>query len=465
MVRRNAREVWEAAKGKLQLQVNRSNYDTFIKNSFLHSHEDGLFVIGVQNNFHAQWFDQHKSRVKKALSEVLGRGVDVRVVVAQPKPVREPAPASRPIGTLPTEWPKAGAPSPAAIERAGNGARLKPASTFGTFVVGKSNRFAVAAAKALAEGGAAADRNPLFIYGAVGLGKTHLLHAIAHTAHEQGRTAIYVSAEQFLNEFVNAIRANKNDEFRQRYRSVDFLLVDDIQFIAGKEQTQEEFFHTFNDLHGDERKVVLTSDRQPRALPQFQERLRSRFEWGLTVEIQPPDYETRVAILRNKAERLQVQVPPDVLDFIAERVQDNIRELEGALNRLLHYAGVDNARLTVDLAALALNEILATGSIRSAISPQMILDAVSEYYGIEVEVIRGKKRDKETATARQVAMYLIRDIIQEPLAEIGKHFGGRHHTTVMHDCETISVQLQSNGELRRDLQEVRGSLFRQRMHA
>jgi chromosomal replication initiator protein len=393
----------------------------------------------------------------------------VRVIVAQPNPAKDaPAPV-RTIGPLPAEWPKPAAPErPAAAERPTNGTanagRLNRAHTFSTFVIGKSNQFAVAAAKSVADGAGAAQRyNPLFVYGGVGLGKTHLLHAVGHASQEQGRSVLYVSAEHFLNEFVNAIRANKNDEFRLRYRNVDLLLVDDIQVIAGKEQTQEEFFHTFNDLHGEGRQILLTSDRPPRALPQFTERLRSRFEWGLIVDIQPPDFETRVAILRNKADRMGVQVPSDVLDFIAERVQDNIRELEGALNRLLHYANVDGARLTVDLAALALNEILATGTIRSAITPQLILEAVSEYYGIDIEIIRGKKRDKETATARQVAMYLIRDIIQEPLAEIGKHFGGRHHTTVMHDCETISVQLQSNGELRRDLQEVRGTLFRQRM--
>src|SRR6266567_503248 len=340
--------------------------------------------------------------------------------------------------------------------------RLNPRYTFDAFIVGNSNRLAHAASLAVAEA-PGESYNPLFLYGGVGLGKTHLLHAIGHQGVQTGLAVLYVSSEQFTNEIINAIRYRTTEEFRAKYRSVDILLVDDIQFIAGKESTEEEFFHTFNSLHEMSKQIVICSDRPPKAIVSLEERLRSRFEWGLIADIQPPDLETRMAILRVKADLLHYRVPNDVIAFIAGRVQTNIRELEGCLNRLMAYQQLHRTDLTIDVARTAMSS-LGNDSRESNLNIRQIAQAVAEYYHISLEDMCGKQRDKHIVMPRQVAMYLMRQETKVSLFEIGQLFGGRDHSTVLHACEKIeqAVKNDINPTLRREIVAIREHLLRQR---
>jgi chromosomal replication initiator protein len=331
--------------------------------------------------------------------------------------------------------------------------RLNARYTFSTFIVGPGNQLAHAASLAVAEAPGHAY-NPLFLYGGVGLGKTHLLHAIGHTALENGMTVLYVSSETFTNEMINAIRYRTNEEFRAKYRSADVLLVDDIQFIAGKDSTEEEFFHTFNSLYESNKQIVMCSDRPPKAIISLEERLRSRFEWGLIADIQPPELETRVAILRAKADLSQRMVPDDVIQYLASRVQSNIRELEGSLNRLLAFSQLQRMPLTIDTAKAALANI-ATDARQRRVSIDDVLNAVAEYYRLSLDDLRGKQRDKHIVVPRQVAMYLMRQETEASLLEIGQSLGGRDHSTVLHGCEKISREINENTALRKEVLAIR----------
>jgi len=337
--------------------------------------------------------------------------------------------------------------------------RLNPRYTFDAFIVGNSNRLAHAASLAVAEA-PGESYNPLFLYGGVGLGKTHLLHAIGHQGVETGLAVLYVSSEQFTNEIINAIRYRTTEEFRAKYRSVDILLVDDIQFIAGKESTEEEFFHTFNSLYEMSKQIVICSDRPPKAIVSLEERLRSRFEWGLIADIQPPDLETRMAILRVKADALRYHVPNDIIAYIAGRVQTNIRELEGCLNRLMAYQQLHQTELTMDVARAAMSS-LGNDSKESHLNVQQIAQAVAEYYHITLESMCGKQRDKHIVMPRQIAMYLMRQETQASLLEIGQLFGGRDHSTVLHACEKIDRAVNINPALRREIVAIREQLLRE----
>ncbi len=336
--------------------------------------------------------------------------------------------------------------------------RLNPRYTFDAFIVGNSNRLAHAASLAVAEA-PGESYNPLFLYGGVGLGKTHLLHAIGHQGVHTGLAVLYVSSEQFTNEIVNAIRYRTTEEFRAKYRSVDILLVDDIQFIAGKESTEEEFFHTFNSLHEMSKQIVICSDRPPKAIVSLEERLRSRFEWGLIADIQPPDLETRMAILRVKADLLRYRVPDDIIAYIAGRVQTNIRELEGCLNRLMAYQQLHRTDLTMDVARAAMSS-LGNDARESRLTSKQIAEAVAEYYHISLDAMCGKQRDKHIVTPRQIAMYLMRQETQASLLEIGQLFGGRDHSTVLHACEKIERDVNLNPALRREIVAIREQLLR-----
>ena len=336
--------------------------------------------------------------------------------------------------------------------------RLNPRYTFDAFIVGGSNRLAHAASLAVAEA-PGESYNPLFLYGGVGLGKTHLLHAIGHQGVQTGLAVLYVSSEQFTNEIVNAIRYRTTEEFRAKYRSVDILLVDDIQFIAGKESTEEEFFHTFNSLHEMSKQIVICSDRPPKAIVSLEERLRSRFEWGLIADIQPPDLETRMAILRVKADLLRYRVPDDIIAYIAGRVQTNIRELEGCLNRLMAYQQLHHLDLTMEVARAAMSS-LGNDVRESRLNSKQIAQAVAEYYHISLDAMCGKQRDKHIVMPRQIAMYLIRQETQVSLLEIGQLFGGRDHSTVMHACEKIDQAVNINPTLRREIVAIREQLLR-----
>ncbi len=335
--------------------------------------------------------------------------------------------------------------------------RLNPRYTFATFIVGSGNQLAHAASQAVAEAPGLAY-NPLFLYGGVGLGKTHLLHAIGHTAIESGLVVLYVSSETFTNEIINAIRYRTTEEFRAKYRSVDVLLVDDIQFIAGKDSMEEEFFHTFNALHENSKQIVICSDRPPKAIVSLAERLRSRFEWGLIADIQPPDQETRVAILRAKADMLRRDVPDEVITFLATRVQSNIRELEGSFNRLFAVAQLQGLPLTVETAKAALASLASDGRQRR-VDISQVLDAVAEYYRLSPDDLRGKQRDKHIVVPRQIAMYLMRQETEASLLEIGQALGGRDHSTVLHGCEKIGREVNENTALRKEVVAIRQQLL------
>lgn len=331
---------------------------------------------------------------------------------------------------------------------------LNPKYTFDSFVIGNSNRFAHAASLAVAESPAKAY-NPLFIYGGVGLGKTHLMHAIGHYVLQNNGNAkvVYVSSEKFTNELINAIKDDKNEEFRTKYRSVDILLIDDIQFIAGKERTQEEFFHTFNALHDANKQIILSSDRPPKEIPTLEDRLRSRFEWGLIADIQAPDFETRMAILKKKADVEKLNVPNEVMVYIATKIKSNIRELEGALIRIVAYSSLTNRDITVDLATEALKDIISNKQNKN-ITIDLIQDVVATYFNLRVDDLKSQRRTRNVAYPRQIAMYLSRKLTDMSLPKIGEEFGGRDHTTVIHAYEKISESLNKDESLQHTINDI-----------
>ena len=440
-----AEQVWQAALGQLQLEMPRATFDTWLRGAAVLTHEDGEYVIGVADAYRKDWLENRLlSTIKRTVGALAGRSVEVRFVV----------------------WPngKAAAPTEvplpetqAMVELAPGSTRLNPKYIFETFVVGASNRLAHAASVAAAENPAKAY-NPLFIYGGVGLGKTHLLQAVGNACRVRGLQILYVSSEEFTNDLINAIRSHTTESFREKYRSSDVLLIDDIQFIAGKESTQEEFFHTFNALHGQDKQLVLTSDRPPKAMVTLEERLRSRFEWGLTVDIQPPDLETRQAILRSKAERARRVVDPAIIELIARRVQSNIRELEGALTRVMAYADLIGQPFSMELANSALMDLLPR---HRTLTPEQIISIVATYYNFTPEILIGRDRSKEIAMARQVAMYLLREETDASLPDIGAALGGRDHTTIMYGCEKITDMIEREDSLRRTVIAIRERLYSQ----
>lgn len=335
---------------------------------------------------------------------------------------------------------------------------LNPKYTFDTFVIGSGNRFAHAASLAVAEAPAKAY-NPFFIYGGVGLGKTHLMHAIGHYVIEHNPSAkvVYLSSEKFTNEFIYSIRDNKTIDFRDKYRNVDVLLIDDIQFLAGKESTQEEFFHTFNALHEEAKQIIISSDRPPKEIPTLEDRLRSRFEWGLITDIAPPDLETRIAILSKKAKADGLDIPDDVMVYIANEIDSNIRELEGALIRVVAYASLANLDISLEVAGSALKDIMPTGKQR-VVTILDIKHVVGEYYSIQLEDFSAKKRTQSIAYPRQIAMYLSRELTDFSLPKIGNEFGGRDHTTVLHAHEKISNLVKVDKQLQQEIQQIKTSL-------
>ena len=327
-----------------------------------------------------------------------------------------------------------------------------PRYTFGSFIVGQSNKLAHAASMAVAENPGRVY-NPLFLYGGVGLGKTHLLHAIGHAGETSGLNVLYTTSEKFTNEIINAIRFQKTEEFRSKYRQIDILLVDDIQFIAGKESTEEEFFHTFNTLHIANKQIVVTSDRPPKAISSLQDRLRSRFEWGLLADVQPPEYEHRMAILRSKSESLRFSIPAGVIEYVARPGCSSVRELEGALNRVIAYATLHDAPLSVKLAAQALEHIYDTKP-PATLTVSEVFDGVCRYYNARPDLVRGKQRDRDIVWPRQVAMYLMREETTASLLQIGAALGGRDHTTIMHGWEKVKAEINNNEQVRQEIAAV-----------
>ena len=460
--------------------MTRATYDTWLKATFAVSYEDGLLIVGTENPYAKEWLENRLlGTIKRTLAGILGHTIEVRFIVrahqAQPSPPllsvqnpsgsegEEPAPSRTSLSWRVTGQ---GPASPFPRDPVGtpplSSLSLNPRYTFETFIVGNSNRLAHAAAYAVAHKPAEAY-NPLFLYGGVGLGKTHLLHAIGHVALTKNLRVLYVSSETFTNDLINSIRNQKTEGFRLKYRHIDLLLVDDIQFIAGKESTQEEFFHTFNTLHAANKQIVISCDRTPKAILTLEERLRSRFEWGLIADIQPPDLETRTAILRFKAESLPpgpsrtrtgCPIPPEVIDLLAHKIQSNIRELEGALNRVVAYASMMASPITVEIAKAALQDVTP----HRPPSLQEILRAVAHFYGLSVEDLKSPRRSRAVALPRQVAMYLAREETAASLLEIGKALGGRDHSTILYGYQKIS-SLAEEDSLRRELLSIKELLY------
>jgi chromosomal replication initiator protein len=392
--------------------------------------------IGAPNRFSRDWLAQHHlDTLQTVAQECVGGHPRISIVIDDSPPPPEPI------------APPLSAAGPAGSRSEG----LNPRYTFDTFVVGSSNQFAGAACQAVAELPSRAY-NPLFIYGGVGLGKTHLLHAVGHQVLRlfPGMSVVYLSSERFTNELINAIRYDRTAEFRARYRNIDLLLIDDIQFISGKERTQEEFFHTFNDLYESRKQIIVSSDCSPKDIPEIEERLRSRFEWGLIADIQPPDFETRVAILKKKAAVERVRLTDDVAYLIAGRIKSNIRELEGSLTRMIAFCALTGREMTVELA----QEVLADlwGDEERIITIEQVQRKVSDYFGVKISDLKAKNRTKAVAFPRQVAMYLARHLTHASLAEIGRSFGGKDHTTVLHAVDKIQALIQEDPKLRKTIE-------------
>ena len=425
-----------------------ANFDTWMRPTRGIECDGDVLLIGVPTTYGREWLEQRLSAVIRKTLEEIGRPeLDLKFQVMSELSDRN---GKRVRGR--------GSSAGNNAFFGGNRTEFNPRYTFEDYIVGGSNRFAHAAARAVAER-PAQTYNPLFIYGGVGLGKTHLLHAIGHGAlHDfPDFRVVYTTSERFTNELIKAIRETSTEEFRDHYREVDLLLIDDIQFISGKERTQEEFFHTFNALHDNGKQIVMSCDKPPKALNPLEERLRSRFEWGLIADIQPPDLETRIAILRSKAELQDLPVPQDVIQYLARRVPSNIRELEGSLNRIIAYAALNERQLSVDLAAAALDSL--SGPRRAQLTPQSIIQSVAKYFGLALDDMTGKSRDKSIVLPRQIAMYLVREETTSSLEHIGQLLGGRDHTTVMHGWDKISGALQEDHQLRNDVLAVRSMLY------
>jgi chromosomal replication initiator protein len=446
MKTRPAADIWQAALEELQVKVSPANYQTWLKNTVGLNYFDNCFTVGVPSSFVTESLEKRlHPLIEKTLTGITGKPLKVQFQVHLGNGDEELAPPVPSSPSSPNYKQRTGAP------------KLNRRYTFSSFIVGSSNRLAHAAALGVAEN-PGNSYNPLFVYSGVGLGKTHLLHAIGWVALKSCPRVMYVTAEQFTNEFISAIRERRSEDFRNKYRSADVLLLDDIQFIAGKEQTQEGLFHTFNDLHTNNSQIVISCDRPPKSLTLLEDRLRSRFEWGLIVDMQPPDIETRIAILQTKAEDQKTSVPPEVLEFIARRIQKNIRELEGALNRVLAYARLTKAQLTVELATQALAEITSDAHKRT-LTPVAIMNSVAQFFALPAETLQGKRRDKPSSQARQIVMYLLREELQCSWTQIGRELGNRDHSTILHGYHKISDEINSDHALRRDVLEIRESLY------
>lgn len=429
----NETAVWEKACGLLRDEMSEPSFDTWIAPlAALKYHGDALYVDTTSDFIKKHILMRYSLLIASAVSQAAGRSTRVEFVTPQEAQAL---------------FPKTEAAEAASFS-------LNPKYTFDTFVVGNSNRFARAAALAVAEAPAEAY-NPLFIYGGVGLGKTHLMHAIGHRirADYPEKKLLYISSENFTNELISAIQQNKNAEFRARFRNVDVLMVDDIQFIAGRDSTQEEFFHTFNTLHTAGKQIVISSDKPPKEIMRLEERLVSRFEWGLIADIQKPDFETRFAILRKKAASEAIQVGDEVLTFIASHIDSNIRELEGSLTRVVAYATLTGRPVTPELAAEALKDVLSLKDTRR-ITCDLIQQTVAEYYSITMAEMKAKRRSREISIPRQIAMYLTRELTEMSLTQIGAAFN-RDHTTVIHACEKVSEDARSDAATANLLEDLR----------
>jgi chromosomal replication initiator protein len=443
----NIHDLWNGALAEIEKKLSKPSFETWLKSTKAHALQGDTLIITAPNDFARDWLESRYSNlIAETLYDLTGEELDVKFIIPlnQSEEEFDLTPPKKNVSKEDGhEFPQS---------------MLNSKYTFDTFVIGSGNRFAHAASLAVAEAPAKAY-NPLFIYGGVGLGKTHLMHAIGHYVldHNPDAKVVYLSSEKFTNEFINSIRDNKAVEFRNKYRNVDVLLIDDIQFLAGKEQTQEEFFHTFNTLHEESKQIVISSDRPPKEIPTLEDRLRSRFEWGLITDITPPDLETRIAILRKKAKADGLVIPNEVMLYIANQIDSNIRELEGALIRVVAYSSLINKDINADLAAEALKDIIPSSKPK-IITIQDIQQIVGQQFNVKLEDFKAKKRTKSVAFPRQIAMYLSRELTDFSLPKIGEEFGGRDHTTVIHAHEKISKLVQTDSQLQKHIKEISDSL-------
>ncbi len=454
----NQDQIWSQVQEELRFQLAKRTYDMWLKNTSVVSADGGTFRIGVPSKLAKDWLeDRFSGLIQETLQAVTGAEVDIDFVIA-PSEHRHAHTMFDDDDDHPSENGRDNGVEPT-VEAAVAPSELNARFRFSSFVVGHNSQFAHAAAKAVAE--APGDSyNPLFLYGGVGLGKTHLMHAIGHEVHDRfpRKRVVYLTSEQFTNEVISSIATARMGEFRHKYRTVDVLLIDDVQFLAGKDRTKEEFFHTFNALHEINKQIVISSDRPPKEIPTLEDRLRSRFEWGLIADIQPPDFETRLAILHSKLGDNSSLIPEEVLSFIAHKVQRNIRELEGALTRVQAFAAVHQRQVDEEEAARLLSDIIPA-STRKPINVERIQVLVADYYNVTLEDMKGKRRDKHIVFPRQVAMYLVREETPSSLPAIGKAFGGRDHTTALHSIEKIANELKEDERLRYEVQAIREKLY------
>lgn len=516
-----AKQIWQTTLERIRTRIDAAGFTTWFQGTAALSFQEGVLIVSVPMTFAKTHLEnRYLELIRGILAEVTGGEIEVRFVVAHepseggeelnafpPPPSPLPAqkrgyrssrghlralrrgelPATNEVAIAansvapgiqrPVAHRSSNPPVPLEEDEESHFSEtqsvqpglffahegvLNPRYTFSSFITGKSNQLAHAASLAVAENPGRVY-NPLFLYGGVGLGKTHLMHAVGHVGEAAGLNVLYVTSEKFTNEIINAIRFQKTEEFRAKYRQIDILLVDDIQFIAGKESTEEEFFHTFNTLHSANKQIIVTSDRPPKAISSLQDRLRSRFEWGLLADIQPPEYEHRLAILRSKAESLRFAVPATVIEYVARPECSSVRELEGALNRVIAYATLQDAALSIELAAQALENVYGSNiakpaTARSMLTAKAVLQGVCNYYHVEAERMQSKQRDREIVWPRQVAMYLMREETDASLLQIGSALGGRDHTTIIHGCEKVRAEMTRNEYIRREIAEVLDSL-------
>jgi chromosomal replication initiator protein len=434
-------EIWEAALGELQLQVSKPNYDTWLKDTKGISFDEDQFVVATPNTFAAEWLQNRLlSLVKNSLANIIGHVVEVKFFV-QNQLDRQKLPVSSYDGGLSVK-----------VKPSLRIHSFNPKLTFDTFVVGESNRMALTAALDVTDN-PGQIYNPLFLYGSTGLGKTHLLQAIGRAVSLKVDKVIYASAEQLTTEFVNAVKSGTLDEFNDKYRSADVLLIDDFQFFSGKKGTLQSFFHLFNDLYDNDCQIVITCDTSPREINSVSEKIRSRLEGGLVVDIKPPDYETRLEILRKRVKKQGINMPAEVLEYIATHFHNNIRELEGVLNRIITYSRLQNITPDITVAELTLSSLI-DNTRQNGNSPHQIIETVANYFDMSPKVLTGKARDRKTAEARQIAMYILRQYSNCRLTEIGSLFGGRDHTTVLYSCDKIATACNTNKQINKTVEDI-----------
>lgn len=462
-------QIWQAILGEAELTISKANFTTWFKNSFIFSYEGDVLTIGVPNGFTRAWFETKFSKeIAKIFHKITGnKPADIKYIIKiksqHPAPVADflSTDNKKKDQTIKTSDTTTGQEYKVATETANHqvclSAGLNPRYTFETFVVGKHNELAHAACWAAVRR-PGETYNPLFIYGGVGLGKTHLLQAIGHELIKSGKKVLYVTSEKFTNDYVDAVYHGRGNTFKSLYRNVDLLLVDDIQFMAGKDGTQQEFFHTFDQLHRANKQIVITSDRPPRSMKAVEARLITRFEWGMVADISQPDLETRMAILSTKCQQKQFSLDSAVIQYVASNINNNVRELEGALNRIMGFCQFHNCSPDLSVVQQVLKDFFVSIQTSNLSTPQKILEAVANFYNINITELTGQSRKRELVGPRQVAMYLLRSKVNASFPAIGQELGGRDHTTAMYACNKIEEDLKTNSKLKQDLEQIAQSI-------